>query len=105
MGTLLEDRCEYLDALKHFQKAEQLIKPTVTQNRGVTAPSRPLFAHDITPCRLHILNNMGRMHLKDGEYQSAQDNFEAALQTTQFRSSTSDCVEQLWSARISAWKY
>ena len=80
MGILSDEQGEYLDALKYFHKAQRFIKPTEIQSREVTAPSRPLFAHDITPSRLHISNNIGRMHLKDGEYQSAQDNFEKALQ-------------------------
>ncbi len=29
---------------------------------------------------MHILNNLNRMYLKDGEYESAQQHFQAALQ-------------------------
>jgi tetratricopeptide (TPR) repeat protein len=80
LALLAEDRGEYLEAQRYLQEAEKLIKTTQTHSNEAFASSRGLFLYDIVPSRMHILNNLGRMYLKDGEYESAQQHFQAALQ-------------------------
>jgi tetratricopeptide (TPR) repeat protein len=80
LALLAENRGEYLEAQCYLQEAEKLVKTTQIHSNEALAPSRGLFVYDIVPSRMHILNNLARMYLKDGEYESAHEHFEAALQ-------------------------
>jgi tetratricopeptide (TPR) repeat protein len=80
LALLSKDRGEYLEAQRYLQEAEKLIKTTQIHSNEAFAPSRGLFVYDIVPSRMHILNNLARMYLKEGEYKSAHEHFEAALQ-------------------------
>lgn len=80
MSLLAEKRGEYLAAQRYLKKAEKLTKTTQSHIKEALAPSRGLFVYDIIPSRMHILKNLGRIYLKDGEYESAREHFEAALQ-------------------------
>jgi tetratricopeptide (TPR) repeat protein len=79
MAMVADDQGAYLQALRYLRQAEEFIKPIATSNNKVLAPSRPLFAHSIVASHLHVWNNKGRCYLKDGNYQSAKESFEAAL--------------------------
>jgi tetratricopeptide (TPR) repeat protein len=79
IAMLADDRGAYLDALCNFRKAEKLIKRTPNHSERILTSSHALFAYNVVPSRVLILNNMGRIHLKNGKYQLAQDHFEAAL--------------------------
>ncbi|CAF3658754.1 unnamed protein product [Rotaria sp. Silwood1] len=81
MAILEENQGAYLRALRYYRKAEKLIKLTETHDNEVSSSSpKALFSHNIYPSRMHALNNIGHIYLKDGDYKSAEEHFERALQ-------------------------
>ena len=79
MGITAYEQGAYLQALRHFREAEKFIDRKSTCDNELLAPSRPLFSPHIAGSYVHVLNNKGRCYLRDGRYQSAEENFQAAL--------------------------
>ena len=82
ISMLAAHRGEIEDQREHLEKAEKLIKQTATSESITLNPSPPLFSHDISPSRMRILNNIGDVYQKTGDYITARDYFERALAET-----------------------
>ena len=80
MALVADDEGAYLLALYWLKEAQKHIESITTNENKTLFRPRPLFKSDIDGTRLHILNNMGRCYLTEGNYQLAEDNFRRALE-------------------------
>ena len=80
MALVADDEGAYLLALYWLKEAQKHIESITTNENKTLFPPRPLFKSDIDGTRLHILTNMGRCYLTEGNYQLAEDNFRRALE-------------------------
>jgi tetratricopeptide (TPR) repeat protein len=73
MGLLADEQGEYMDALDYFLKVEELI-PAATRLsiNSEAANSRPIYAYNHPPSKLHIWNNIARSYEKKGDFGNAR---------------------------------
>jgi len=79
MGLLADELDEYMDALEHFHKAEELIPITASPNNSQPSNSRPLYAYNHLPSRVHMFNNTGRSYERKKDFKNALLYYEKAL--------------------------
>jgi tetratricopeptide (TPR) repeat protein len=72
MGLLADEQGEYMDALYYFLKVEELIPATRLSINSEPANSRPIYAYNHPPSKLHIWNNIARSYEKKGDFGNAR---------------------------------
>jgi tetratricopeptide (TPR) repeat protein len=79
LGTLAAEQGRYEDALRHIREAKELILSRKILNNPQETINVLMYSHNQLPSRLRVLNTLGLLYQKKGNYHNAYESFMQAL--------------------------